>query len=423
MSKEQVTPEQLAEQLRTERQRLVVERTDDQERRRLDAQYRADLAELEARHASQTRSRRERERDEVAEAALHALYRHATRAGTRARIRADIHRSAEMRALRVAAVQRGALIVGLPVLLAFGGWSTAGVQAGMARLLDLHHGTAGWWMAWAVEPAVLAIVAGIIIVRALLRSAGGDTDGRATLVEWGMLSVSIALNMVGGWTGQSTGWTAVAEMLGHSIGACGAALTAWLMGLIVDYASHARPWDGAPRIADLDLSGPARTAGSAPVAPVALAVVEPARDDLAALVDVVQPTPAEVVEREVARQLADLPQPPTPAAPHRPRLRSGQLLRPRRMAATRPAINVTVEMPAKAPRPATDPATDGRSTTGAKPAKKAANTGEKVAGLLRKQPAMTQADVAARLQIGERTVRRYWPKQTAAINGHDHTQQ
>ena len=54
------------------------------------------------------------------------------------------------------------------------------------------------------------------------------------------------------------------------------------------------------------------------------------------------------------------------------------------------------------------------------PAKPAANTEQKVAGLLAKRPDMTQADVAARLNLSERTVRRYWPKVTTGVNGHHH---
>jgi len=67
----------------------------------------------------------------------------------------------------------------------------------------------------------------------------------------------VALNMLGGWSTSVDGWSdvpgAVGEALGHAVGAVGAAGTAWLIGVLVDYTAAARPWDGAPRLADLDL--------------------------------------------------------------------------------------------------------------------------------------------------------------------------
>ncbi|WP_232430593.1 hypothetical protein [Salinispora pacifica] len=251
--REPVTADELAARLEARRARVDVQRDDERQRRRSAADHRLDLADVDEQVQVAGRRRRERERDDAEQAALAALYRRAARSGERARVRADIGRSAEMRALRVAMVQRGALVVGLPVLTGFAAWSTTGVQAGMARLLNLKEGSPGWWVAWLVEPLLIAIVAGIIIVRAVLRTAGGDTDRRATIAEWVALGASIALNMLGGWH-NVTGWVdAAGGALGHSVGALGAAGTAWLIGLIIDYASRAKPWDGAPRLAELDV--------------------------------------------------------------------------------------------------------------------------------------------------------------------------
>ncbi|MFI6160412.1 hypothetical protein ACIA59_10730 [Micromonospora haikouensis] len=232
------------------------QRTDERERRRLAAEHRDNLADLDETSTSRRRARRERDRDETEGAELAALYRRAARSGTRARIRADIQRSAEVRALRVAGVRRYALLLGLPLVVGFAAYSTPGVQRGMVTLLGLDRHTAGWWTAWAVEPLLIAIAVGIILATSALRMSGGQTDWRATTAKWGALTVSVALNLLGGWTGGRGAAGAVGEALAHSVGAIGAAVVAWLIGVLIDYASKARPWDDAPRIADLDLTAP-----------------------------------------------------------------------------------------------------------------------------------------------------------------------
>ena len=263
-----VSAEELADRLEARRAVVDVERDDEQERRRADAQHRRALADVAEQVSADERARRERARDAQEAAQLAQLYRRAARSGERARIRADIDRSAEMRALRVAGVRRGALTVGLPVLTGFAAWSTTGVQAGMVRLLHLAAYGPGWWAAWIVEPLLIAIVAGLIIVRAVLRSSGGDTDRRADVAEWAALGMSVALNMLGGWTGHGGKLAAVGEALGHSVGAVGAAGTAWLIGVVIDYASKATPWRDAPRLADLSvLPGSAAAPPMAPPTP------------------------------------------------------------------------------------------------------------------------------------------------------------
>ena len=252
----QVSAEVLRVELAARRDVTGVQRDDTVERRRQEVEHRGELADIKADERAATRQRREDERDGVEAAALAEVYRRATRAGERARIRAGIHRSAEMRALRVAAVQRAALAVGLPVLAGFAAWSTTGVQAGMAKLLHLEPGAPGWWAAWIVEPLLIAVVAGIIIVRAVLRSSGGDTDRRADRAEGCALGVSIALNLLGGWTGGGGVLDIAGEALGHCVGALGAAGTAWLIGVIIDYTTRAKPWDGADRLAEMDLLPP-----------------------------------------------------------------------------------------------------------------------------------------------------------------------
>lgn len=217
------------------------------------------------------RQRREENRDHHESSTLSDLHRRASVSGERARVRSQIQQSAEMRAMRVERVRRTSLYVLIPVLLAFAAWSTAGVHFGFVTLLDVPAGSPMWWTAWGIEPALITIVAGIIIVRAVLRSSGGDLDWRATLTEWGALSTSIALNAAGHWP-EGGSLTAVIALIAHSIGPVGAALTAWLIGVIDDAVTRARPDRDAhgrvvPTLSDLGLKE-RRPAHSAPPAKV-----------------------------------------------------------------------------------------------------------------------------------------------------------
>jgi hypothetical protein len=241
---------ELREQLAAERDLQTVQREDTFARRATAVQHELAMAAVDEQESAARRARRERVRDAVEADELAALYRRAASSGTRARIRAQIQGSAEMRALRIAKVRTVALLAGLPVLAAFAAWSTTGVQAGVVRMLDLDDRSAAWWASWAMEPALIAIVALIIIGRAVLRSSGGQTDGRATVAEWSALGMSLALNIAGGWQG---GWQGLATALPHAIGPLGCAGTAFLIGLFDSYVTDARPWENAPRLEELGL--------------------------------------------------------------------------------------------------------------------------------------------------------------------------
>lgn len=223
------------------------------------ATHEVDLARVRQWRAAARRARKQQERDAAEEARLAALYRRATREGARAKVRATILRSAEMRALRLARVRTVTLIVLLPVLLAFAGWSTTGVQAGAVRLLDLADRSPMWWAAWGVEPGLITIVALIIVVRAIVNSCGGRTDWKAGAVEWTALGMSLLLNVVGGWHGDWS-WsgfgTGLATALPHTVGPLGCAGTAFLIGLIDSYVTAANPWAEAPSVDTLDLGRP-----------------------------------------------------------------------------------------------------------------------------------------------------------------------
>jgi hypothetical protein len=239
---------ELRDTLAQQRHAAAIAREDKQARRAGRAHHRNRLAEIAEKATAARRARRARKRDTREQADLNRLYQVAVRSGTRARIRADIQRSAEMRALRVGKVRSVALIAGLPILAAFAAWSTAGAQAGAVRLLNLDDGGTAWLAAWGIEPALIAIVALIIIGKAMLRASGGTVDWRATVIEWSALGTSLGLNIFGGWIG---GWGGLKTVLPHAIGPTFCALTALLIGLFVGYAADAKPWDDAPRLTEL----------------------------------------------------------------------------------------------------------------------------------------------------------------------------
>lgn len=238
----------LRDDLAQQRHATAITREDKEARLAGRAHHRNRLAQIAEKATAARRARRARKRDLREQASLNRLYQVAVRSGTRARIRADINRSAEMRALRVNKVRSITLIAGIPVLSAFAAWSTAGAQAGAVRLLGLHDGTFFWRAAWGVEPALITIVGAIIIGKAVLRASGGDVDWRASAIEWAALGTSLGLNIFGGWEG---GWWGVKTVLPHAIGPTFCALTALLIGLFVGYAADAKPWDGAPRLTDM----------------------------------------------------------------------------------------------------------------------------------------------------------------------------
>lgn len=210
----------------------------------------ADIAELAAR-AKRARRARQRDADEAEK--LAELYRAAKSSGARAKVRAAINGSAEVRALRLEKMRRAVLWIGMPVLAAFGAWSTAGVHDGFVRMLHLDDGDPLWWAGWGIEPALLAIVAALIVGRSMLRTVGGRDDWKAYVGEFGALAVSIFLNMYGGW--DASGWRGFGHAVTHSFGPLGSAGTAFLIGLYVSYINNTDPWQGASKIDDLDFAG------------------------------------------------------------------------------------------------------------------------------------------------------------------------
>ena len=252
-------PARLGERLAVVRARAEVRRAHRLARRAARIRHALAISEVREQRRAHWLARRDRARTQADLRQVGRLYQRAMVAGTRAYLATQIRASAEARALRLSRLMTLVLAVGLPTLLMFGAWSTTGVQAGVAALLDLDRGSAGWWAAWLVEPAIITIVAGIIVATAVLRSAGGDIDARASRIKWGTLAVSIALNGAGVLTagGEHLTWGhALVAVAAHSIGPVGAAVTAYLIGVLVDYITSADPYRGATRLADLDLELP-----------------------------------------------------------------------------------------------------------------------------------------------------------------------
>src|SRR5690554_1882127 len=223
--------------------------TTDNARLRERLQRREERARVRAEAHALRNARRARQR-------VSRIRQRALLAGEAARTRHAVDQSGEARALRLARTRTVALAALLPVLCAFGFWSAAGVQAGMVTLLSLEPDSAAAAAAWLVEPALIGVVAGVILIRARLRSVGGDLDERASRIEWGALSLSILLNCVGHWP-NSLDATAFAALAGHALGPIGAAGTAYLISVVQDGISSADPWhlDGgspAPSLVDVE---------------------------------------------------------------------------------------------------------------------------------------------------------------------------
>lgn len=245
-----VMPEQLEAELATRREVEQVQRDDELARKDAQASHRIQLAGVA-----------EREAEADADAVIAREYRHARSAGARIRLRSDMARSAEVRALRLDRLRALNLKVLVPVLLGFAAWSTTGVHDGAARLMAVRSSAATWWALWILEPVLIGAVVWITIVRARLAASGGQIARKALYLGAGFLTTSIALNLAAPTHAKDIIHTGAA-MLAHAIGPVGAAVTAHLIGVVEDSIADADPWhegEGedkrpAPRLAEMDLS-------------------------------------------------------------------------------------------------------------------------------------------------------------------------
>lgn len=219
--------------------------------------------EEEARQAEEDRATRQAERAVAAE--LGRLRQRAAAEGERARIRAEMARTGEARALALGRMRRTNLWTLMPVLIGCGIWSTVGAQHGAARIMGVTPADLLWWGAWLIEPVLIGLVVRVLVVRSGLAAIRGRTDGAvrrgAERIAVAALAVSVALNVIAGIPGQPPEvwtWGAVLAVTGavlaHLIGPVGAAATAHLIGELDASVAATDPWAGAPRVADLDWS-------------------------------------------------------------------------------------------------------------------------------------------------------------------------
>jgi hypothetical protein len=277
-------PAELAAELERQRRLEAARRADELARERANAGHvraRADVAE-EAKHAELARA--ERGAQALADVELAGMYRQFRAAGERTRIKSQMARSGEARALRLERLRVLNIKILVPLLAGFGIWSTTGVQQGAATLMNVDKSHPVWWVLWGLEALLIGVVCWIIIVRARLAASGGELSDAAEKTAFGCLTVSIFLNLVAAVPAdgaQVAGWWAIpGAMFAHALGPVGAAVVAHLIGTIDKSISDADPWhdkNGAPvpRLADMDLAVPAT-----PTAPAtAGADAQDAQDD------------------------------------------------------------------------------------------------------------------------------------------------
>ncbi|GAA3226038.1 hypothetical protein [Actinocorallia longicatena] len=241
---------ELADELAQQRDREAVRRADELARTTATAEHNRALADLSEKTRRADLDRAEREASANASATLARVYRESKDSGERIRIAAHMARSGEARALRLERLRARNLKVLVPVLLGFAAWSTTGVQAGGARLMNVTSAAPTWWALWVLEPVLIGAVVWVILVRAGLAACGGRLDDHAARIAYGCLTTSILLNLAAAavapaaWTVGSVA-TLLGSMLAHSIGPVGAAATAHLIGIIDESISDADPWTDA----------------------------------------------------------------------------------------------------------------------------------------------------------------------------------
>ncbi|WP_051108016.1 hypothetical protein [Actinomadura atramentaria] len=267
---------ELAAELRRQRELAAARRDDELETARADASHGRARADVAAEIDLAELDRAERSEDAQARTELARLYRTARAQGERIRIGSQMARSGEARALRLEKTRVLNLKVLIPVLIGFAAWSTAGVQHGAARLMDVDQSAPVWWALWLLEPVLIGLVAWVIIVRARLAQSGGTLDHGGEVIAIASLTTSIALNLIAGApNGSDQSVTAiVGAMVAHAIGPCGAAVTAHLIGLVDRSVAAADPWTdergrAVPLLAEMDLRLPAAPTAALHPAPQA----------------------------------------------------------------------------------------------------------------------------------------------------------
>jgi hypothetical protein len=139
------------------------------------------------RHQHRAQRRRERAADFDAEMADR---------GRRALRTRQVATSPARKAANLARLQTAVITVALPVIVALGAASTAGVHAFMVT-----YASASASVAWAAEPAIIALVSGVIITRALMRRNGATAPASLAWIERGALAASVLMCWIGSGPG------------------------------------------------------------------------------------------------------------------------------------------------------------------------------------------------------------------------------
>ncbi|MFL1431155.1 MULTISPECIES: hypothetical protein [unclassified Nocardiopsis] len=100
------------------------------------------------------------------------------------------------KAANLAKIQTAVIGVAVPAVIGFGAASTAGVHAFMTE-----YAAASAAAAWGYEPAVITLVSGVIIVRALLLRNGAVLPPVVTWIERGALASSVIMCLIGSGVG------------------------------------------------------------------------------------------------------------------------------------------------------------------------------------------------------------------------------
>ncbi|KOX10230.1 winged helix-turn-helix domain-containing protein [Nocardiopsis sp. NRRL B-16309] len=110
------------------------------------------------------------------------------------------------KAANLARIQTAVILVAVPVIIALGAASTTAVHAFMVK-----YASASAAVAWGVEPAVIALVSGVIVVRALMLRNGAVLPPLVTWIERLALGTSVLMCLLG------SGWGAIVAPLGVAL--------------------------------------------------------------------------------------------------------------------------------------------------------------------------------------------------------------
>jgi hypothetical protein len=110
------------------------------------------------------------------------------------------------KAANLARIQTAVITVAVPVIIALGAASTTAVHAFMTK-----YAAASAAVSWAMEPAVITLVSGVIVVRALMLRNGAVLPPLVTWIERGALATSVVMCLLG------AGWGAIVAPLGVAL--------------------------------------------------------------------------------------------------------------------------------------------------------------------------------------------------------------